>query len=321
MIKFKIYVFYNLLLFVKEFRKIFTKKSIAIFGASGFIGRNLVYKLAKNGWKIKALMRAPQHANYLRPMGKVGQVTCLKCNILDANKIEDYLADVEVVINLVGILAEDNNQKFYQIHSLGPKNIAQACFNHKIKHFIHISALGIDTDSRSKYSQSKAEGEKLIRSILKESIILRPSVIFGNYDNFINKFKKMASIFPFMPLIGNGRTKFQPLYVEDLISVIEILSKNKKFLGKTIELGGPEILSLKNIFDLIIEREGIKRKYIPIPFFWAKILAIMSYFLPNTPITLDQIKLLEQDNITHDFNSGFQEFNLIPYSLKSYLYR
>ena len=291
-------------------------KSVAVFGASGFIGRNLIKLLVKNGWTIKALMRNPHHANFLLPIREVGQIYLQRCNILDYSAVKESVKNVDCVINLVGILSENKSQKFYKIHSDGVKNIAKACLKYNIVNFVHVSALGISEGSEAHYAKSKNKGEELIHSIHKRAVILRPSVVFGPSDNFINRFVKMASISPLMPMVGKGLTKFQPVYVNDLISVIEILISKDIFKGQTFELGGPDIFSLKEIYDLILKSMGIKRLYFPIPFVIAKFLGAACSFFPNPPITIDQVRLLQNDNIAAQNSKGFSKFDINPVSLK-----
>jgi len=295
------------------------KKSIAIFGASGFIGRNLVDLLSKNGWTIMALMRNPHYANYLLPMGDVGQVYLKSCNILDYNSVLEATKNVDCVVNLVGILFQTKNQRFHEIHIKGAENIAKACLENDIKRLLHVSALGIRKGSLANYSRSKFEGELLVKSVYKKSIILRPSVVFGPHDNFINKFAQLVSIFPVLPLIGGGLTRFQPVYIKDLTNLIEYLSMSRLYKGKTFELGGLDIFTLKELFDLIVQSKGIKRRYIPVPFAISKLIGMACSFLPNPPITVDQVRLLQEDNITSNSAFGFKQLGIVPVTLEAYL--
>ena len=295
------------------------KKSIAIFGASGFIGRNLVDLLSKNGWTIKALMRNPHYASYLLPMGDVGQVYLKSCNILDYNSVLEATKNIDYVVNLVGILFQTKNQRFHEIHIKGAENIAKACQENDIKRLLHVSALGIRKGSLANYSRSKFEGELRVKSVYKKSIILRPSVVFGLHDNFINKFAQMVSIFPVLPLIGGGLTRFQPVYIKDLTNLIEYLSMSRLYKGKTFELGGLDIFTLKELFDLIVQSKGIKRRYIPVPFAITKLIGMACSFLPNPPITVDQVRLLQEDNITSNSAFEFKQLGIVPVTLEAYL--
>ena len=292
-----------------------SNSTVVIFGASGFVGRYIVTILAKEYWKIKVFVRKPDQAKHLTLIGKLGQVTIYQGNVSNKNSVDKIIYGANTVINLVGILEENNKQNFSSVHIGGSTNIAESCLKHKINSLIHISALGLYDGMHSKYAKSKLEAEQNIKKIFQKTIILRPSVIFGPEDNFTNKFARMASISPFIPLINNGLTKFQPVYVKDVAKAVSAVINNNFHLGKTYNLGGPEIISFKEIIDFVLLKIRKKRIYFSLSFPMAKLIGIIFSILPVAPITLDQVRLLEKDNIVPEKEKGFKELGIKPSSI------
>ncbi len=292
-----------------------SNSTVVIFGASGFVGRYIVAILAKEYWTIKVFVRKPDQAKHLTLIGKLGQVTIYQGNISNKNSVDKIIYGANKVINLVGILEENNKQNFSSVHIGGSTNIAESCLKHKINSLIHISALGIYDGMHSKYAKSKLEAEQNIKKIFQKTIILRPSVIFGPEDNFTNKFARMASISPFIPLINNGLTKFQPVYVKDVAKAVSVVINNNFHLGKTYNLGGPEIISFKEIIDFVLLKIRKKRIYFSLSFPMAKLIGIIFSIVPVAPITLDQVRLLEKDNIVPEKEKGFKELGIKPSSI------
>ena len=292
-----------------------SNSTVVIFGASGFVGRYIVAILAKEYWTIKVFVRKPDQAKHLTLIGKLGQVTIYQGNISNKNSVDKIIYGANKVINLVGILEENNKQNFSSVHIGGSTNIAESCLKHKINSLIHISALGIYDGMHSKYAKSKLEAEQNIKKIFQKTIILRPSVIFGPEDNFTNKFARMASISPFIPLINNGLTKFQPVYVKDVAKAVSAVINNNFHLGKTYNLGGPEIISFKEIIDFVLLKIRKKRIYFSLSFPMAKLIGVIFSIVPVAPITLDQVRLLEKDNIVPEKEKGFKELGIKPSSI------
>ena len=292
-----------------------SNSTVVIFGASGFVGRYIVTILAKEYWKIKVFVRKPDQAKHLTLIGELGQVTIYQGNVSNKNSVDKIIYGANTVINLVGILEENNKQNFSSVHIGGSTNIAESCLKHKINSLIHISALGLYDGMHSKYAKSKLEAEQNIKKIFQKTIILRPSVIFGPEDNFTNKFARMASISPFIPLINNGLTKFQPVYVKDVAKAVSAVINNNFHLGKTYNLGGPEIISFKEIIDFVLLKIRKKRIYFSLSFPMAKLIGIIFSILPVAPITLDQVRLLEKDNIVPEKEKGFKELGIKPSSI------
>ena len=290
-------------------------RTVAVFGGSGFIGRYIVTELLKEDYLVKVFVRNPDKAKHLTLLGRLGQVEINQCNIMDISKVDKCISKVDKVINLVGVLEERNKQNFINIHLQGAINIAKACSKNNISSFIHFSALGLYDGEHSKYANSKLEGENNIKSIFKNAIIFRPSVVFGPEDNFTNKFAQMASISPFMPLINSGKTNFQPVYVKDIAKAARLVLKSKSFNGKVYNLGGPEILSFKEILDLILLKIRKKRIYVSLSFPIAKLIGLIFSLSPVKPITLDQVKLLEKDNIVPEKGLRIEDLGIKPSSI------
>lgn len=294
-------------------------KIITIFGGTGFLGRYAVQNLARKGYRIQVITRNPQKAYFLKPYGTTGQIIAKHVNPTNVEDIENAISSSDAVINTIGILFEKGRDTFSKTHITIAENIATACKNQNIDKLIHISALGIDI-SFSKYAKTKLEAENKIRAVFPNVTILRPSVIFGKEDNFFNKFASM----PVLPLIGGGKTKLQPVYVGDVASAItHAIEKDCK--GNTYELGGPEKLTLKEIYKYINKETSTYRLLIPIPFWIMRIIALFAGMLPTPPITLDQITSLETDNTVSTNAKSFKDLNIKLHPLKlilpSYLHR
>jgi uncharacterized protein YbjT (DUF2867 family) len=288
-------------------------KIITIFGGSGFIGSHVVRELAKTGAKIKVIGRHATSANHLKTTGAVGQIALIDANINDVKVIENLIKGSSIVINLVGILFEKRSSTFEYLHTKLAATIAELCAKNNVERFIHISALGVDKARTSKYAKSKFNAEKEVLKLFPKATILRPSVVFGPEDNFINLFNWLSKISPILPLVGGGHTLFQPVYVGDVakavLSCTEI--RSQKVFGKTFELGGPQQYSFKEILQLILATTGRKRLLLPIPTFIAKFKAFFLEFMPRPLMTRDQVELLKYNNIISKDN-GLTLLNITP---------
>ena len=207
-------------------------KIITVFGGAGFIGRHTIKILAERGYSIRAAVRHPELAEHLQPLGAVGQIMPVAANLRNKRSVELAVEGAHAVINLVGILHETGTQKFDVIQGKGPANIAQVCKDKGIKHFVHLSAIGADENSPSAYARSKAAGEKALWEIYPDAVIFRPSIVFGPEDDFFNRFGAMAQLFPVLPLVGGGQTKFQPVYVDDVALAIANAVEGQVETGK-----------------------------------------------------------------------------------------
>lgn len=272
---------------------------VTIFGGSGFVGRHTVRALARDGWRIRSATRRPDLAGYLQPMGVVGQIHAVQANLRYPDSVAEAAVGADVVVNAVGVLASTGKQTFETIHDEGARAVAKAAKAAGVRTLIHISAIGADSNSISKYARSKAEGEHAVLEEFPSAVILRPSIVFGPEDEFFNRFAAMAQLSPFLPLIGGGQTKFQPVYVGDVAAAVKVAIEGKARPGTTYELGGPEVLTFRDLLDRTLEYADRNRFYLRLPFWAAKLQAIATSPLPNAlrPVTLDQIRLLQRDNV------------------------
>ncbi len=276
------------------------KPLICVFGGSGFVGRHVVKALARTGARIRVAVRRPNEAMYLLPAGNVGQIQIFPANVRDDASVAEAVKDADVVINLVGILAQWGAQKFGAVHAEGAGRVARAAKAAGVRRFIHMSAIGADAQSKSRYASSKAEGEAAVHTAFPEATIIRPSVIFGPEDRFFNLFAWMASISPILPLIGGGKTKFQPVYVSDVAEAFARVAGDAGLQGRTFELGGPDVMSFKEILQLICTSTHRHPLLLPWPFFLASINAFFLQVLPNPLLTVDQVRMLRHDTVVSD---------------------
>jgi NADH dehydrogenase len=272
---------------------------VTIFGGSGFVGRHAVRALARDGWRIRAASRRPDLAGHLQPMGAVGQIHAVQANLRYPDSVAEAVKGADVVINSVGVLASTGKQTFDAVHDEGARAVAKAAKAAGAKTFIHVSAIGADAQSNSRYARSKAEGERAVLEEFPGAVILRPSIVFGPEDEFFNRFAAMAQMSPFLPLIGGGQTKFQPVYVGDVAAAIKAVVDGKAKPGTIYELGGPEVLSFRELLERTMAYAERNRFFLRLPFWAAKLQAIATSPLPNSlrPVTLDQIRLLQRDNV------------------------
>ena len=273
-----------------------------VFGGSGFVGRHTVAALAKEGWRVRAGVRRPDLAGFLQPAGLVGQIFAVQANIRHPQSVHRALSGAKAVVNAVGILAGSGRQTFRAIHVEGARAIAKAAREAGAKHLVHISAIGADPKSSSRYARTKGEGEAAVLEQFPDAVILRPSIVFGPEDAFFNRFAAMARISPFLPLIGGGRTRFQPVFVGDLAAAVAASLSGAARPGTVYEIGGPEVLTFRELLDLTLAWTDRSRLYLPLPFWLAKLQALLTWPLPGSlrPITYDQVRLLERDNVVSE---------------------
>jgi NADH dehydrogenase len=272
---------------------------VTVFGGSGFVGRHTVKALARDGWRIRAAERRPDLAGHLQPMGAVGQIQPVQANVRFPDSVRRALEGAEAVVNLVGILAKSGRQTFDAVHVAGARAIAAAAREAGVKTVVHISAIGADPKSPARYARTKAAGEAAVLREFADAVILRPSLVFGPEDQLFNRFANMARLSPLMPLIGGGRTRLQPVYVGNVGSAIAAACAGRAQLGATYELGGPEVVTFRQLLDRTLEWSGRRRRYLYVPFWAAKLGALLTVPLPNSsrPLTVDQVRLLQRDNV------------------------
>ena len=321
--------------------------NITIFGGGGFIGRQVVQQLAKQGHVITVAVRRPDSVGFLKRLGDVGQVVPVQANIRDENSIVKVTRGAAAVINLVGILREQGSQPFLAIHEQAPTNIARVAANEGVGKVIHLSAIGANLESPSRYGKSKARGELGLKKEFPEAVILRPSLVFGPDDEFFNKMASLLSILPAAPIFFDtkkppkiqfdgifpiprfeaGLTLFQPVYVGDVARGIVASIANEFSRGKIFEFGGPSIYRYKDLMSLILKSADLRRPFLPVPFFAIKagatfMEAIPDFFinaLPIPPLSRDQIKMLHINNIVSDGAVGLGDLGITPAALESIL--
>jgi uncharacterized protein YbjT (DUF2867 family) len=274
-------------------------KLITVFGGSGFLGRHLVRALAKRHYRIRVAVRRPDLANHLQPLGRVGQIHAVQANVRYPRSVEAAARDADVVVNLTGILFERGRQRFDTVQSFGAEQVALAAAAHGAR-MIHISAIGADENSASGYARSKALGENAVRAAMPGANVFRPSIMFGPEDEFFNKFAAMARIFPALPLIGGGETKFQPVFIGDVAEAIARAVDGNAKSGTTYEIGGPEVRTFKQLMEYVLAVTQRRRLLVPLPFALAKLQARFLQFLPKPPLTPDQVELLRSDNVVSE---------------------
>jgi uncharacterized protein YbjT (DUF2867 family) len=273
---------------------------ITVYGGSGFLGRHVVRALAKRDYRIRVAVRRPELAFHLQPLGRVGQIHAVQANLRDAASVEAAARGADVLINLVGILAESGRQRFDSVQSFGAEQVALAANAHGAR-MVHVSAIGADEQSPAAYARSKAVGERLVLAAQPQAIIMRPSILFGPEDDFFNRFAALARISPVLPLIGGGHTKFQPVFVGDVAKAIAAAAEDKLRTGQIYELGGPEVRTFKELMQFILATIERNRLLVPLPFFAAKFKALFLQFAPS-PLTLTpgQVDMLRTDNIVSE---------------------
>lgn len=268
-----------------------------VFGGTGFIGRYVVQALAQQGWRVRVATRDPSNALFLRPYGVVGQVIPQFANIRDDSTVAAAVADADLVVNLVGILFESGRQKMRAVHDEGAGRVARAAAAAGAARFVHLSAIGADPQSPALYGRTKAAGEAAVRDGFAEATILRPSIVFGPEDAFFNRFAAMAGLAPALPLIGGGRSRFQPVYVGDVSDAVMAAATREDAGGRTYELGGPGIYTFRELMALTLKFSGRRRALVTIPWGVARLQARLTGLLPKPPLTLDQVTLLQRDNV------------------------
>lgn len=273
-----------------------------VIGGSGFVGRYAVRALARDGWRVRAACRRPDLAGHLQPMGRVGQVHPVQANLRYPASLAHAVRGAETVITSVGVLAPVGRQSFEAIHVEGPRAAAKAARDAGVRRFIHVSAIGADAQSNARYARTKAAGEAAVLEAFPGAIILRPSIVFGPEDQFFNRFASMARMSPLLPLIGGGRNRFQPIYVADLADAIAAAASGAGTPGTVYEIGGPEVLTFRQLLDKTQHWAGRDRAYFPMPFWLAKLQAALTWPLPNglRPITVDQVRMLQRDTIVSE---------------------
>jgi NADH dehydrogenase len=299
---------------------------VTVFGGSGFVGGQVVRALAKAGRRVRVAVRNPNLAYKMRMLGDVGQIEVVQANIRNAPSVARALEGAEAAVNLVGVLHEGGRQKFQALHVMGAKTVAEQAKAAGVTRLVHLSAIGADLQSGSKYARTKAEGEAAVRDVLPGAVVIRPSIVFGADDKFFNKFGQMAALFPVLPLIGGGETKFQPVFVGDVAQVVAKAVSDPAAEGLTYELGGPAVYSFKELLEMILLETARDRVLAPLPWFAASLIGKVGELSPLAPpLTSDQVESLKTDNVAGAGLPGLAEAGVVPTTVESvvpsYLYR
>ena len=301
-------------------------KNCLIFGGSGQIGRNLIRKLTKNNYKVTVVTRNIHQKSYkIKTQANAGYIDIVEANIFDETKIRELFKKADICINLIGILFEKKKgNSFKNIHSIFPSILAKLSKEYNLKHFIHISALGINEAKDSSYAKSKLEGESNIFKNFPLATVLRPSIVYSSDDNFTTNFMTLLNRLPFFPIYYNGETKFSPIHCSDITNVIfDVISKN--IYSKIIECVGPEIITFRQIIEKLLRSTGKKRFLIPFPIKIAELSAAFFELMPSPLLTRDQLRLLKYDNIKSgkyktNFDIGTPSLRYFDEEIKKYSY-
>jgi NADH dehydrogenase len=271
---------------------------VTVFGGSGFIGRHVVRALAKRGYRIRVAVRRPDLAGFLQPLGNVGQISFVQANLRYRSSIDRAVEGADCVINCVGVLFETGRNTFEAVQEFGGRAVAEAARSAGAK-LIHLSAIGAQATSDSSYCRTKGRAEAAILSIKPDAIIFRPSIVFGPEDGFFNKFANMARMSPVLPLIGGGKTKLQPVYVEDVAEAVARAADGKVAGGRIYEFGGPEVLTFRECLEKVLKVTRRKNPLVSMPFAVASLVGSIASMIPfiTPPITPDQVRMLKKDNV------------------------
>jgi uncharacterized protein YbjT (DUF2867 family) len=269
---------------------------VTIFGGSGFLGRHVVRALARRHDRLRVAVRHPHLARRLLRADEPSRIEIVRADVRSPDMVEAAVRGAGTVINLVGILVEQGEQRFDAVQARGAGTVARAAARAGAR-LVHVSAIGADPHARARYAMSKARGETLVLAAAPAATILRPSIIFGPGDEFLNRFAAMARVSPVLPLIGGGLTRFQPVFVEDVAHAVAKAVAGDTRPGTIYELGGPDVRTFRQLLEFVLATSGLRRVLVPIPFAIAGLQASVLQFLPTSPLTPDQVALLEHDNV------------------------
>jgi len=270
---------------------------VTIYGGSGFLGRHVVRAIARTGARMRVAVRRPELAGHLRPLGGVGQIVPVQANVRFPDSLLAAAEDADAVVNLVGILFPSGKQTFKTVQDEGARHVAEAAKTAGARALIHVSAIGADANAPSVYARTKAAGEAAVNETYPGAVIFRPSVVFGPEDEFFNRFAALARLSPVLPLIGGGRTKFQPVFVGDVAQAVVAALEGRASHSAPYELGGPQIMTMREVMERVLTYSMRSRPLVPVPFWFAKLQGAFLQWLPKPPLTIDQVRLLQTDNV------------------------
>ena len=296
---------------------------ITVFGGSGFIGRYIVKNLVAAGNRVRVAVRNPNQALFLRPMGDVGQVVPVQANIRDDASVAAAVSGADAVVSTVGTYRQRGKQTYQAVHVEGARRIAAAATETGAKRLVHVSGIGTDSDSPSRYVRSKTAGEAAIRENFSGATIVRCSVVFGREDSVLNRLAALSRLSPVIPLFGNtpmdaGSSKTQPVYVGDIAEAVRCILAEESTAGQVFELGGPQVMTYRELVETVLREADRRRILVPLPFGVAKAMAsILEVVLPISPISRDEVILLEADNIVREGVPGFADLDIEPTALSA----
>lgn len=298
-------------------------KLVTVFGGSGFVGRYIARRLARQGWRVRVAVRNPNEAMFVKSYGDVGQVEPVFCNIRDDDSVAAAIGGADAVVNCVGVLAEVGKNTFEAVQSEGAARVARLASGAGVQNFVHLSAIGASSSSGSSYARTKAAGEAAVLEHMPNAMILRPSIIFGQEDEFFNRFASMSRFGPVLPVVG-GQTLFQPVYVDD-VAAAAVKGVEGTATG-VYELGGPDVETFRTLMHRMLDVIYRKRLVVNLPFWMARIMAavfgfvqMLSLGLVRAPITKDQVINLRRDNVVSDDMPGFADLGLRPTAMEAVL--
>ena len=298
-------------------------KLVTIYGGSGFVGRYIARRLAKDGWRIRVAVRNPNEAMFVKPYGAVGQVEPVFCNIRDDASVAFVMQGADAVVNCVGVLDEIGKNTFDAVQAEGPERIARIAAAEGVETMVQISAIGADANSPSEYGRTKAQGEAGVLEHMPNAMIVRPSIVFGPEDGFFNRFAGMSRFGPVLPVVG-ADTKFQPVYVDD-VAAAAVMGVEGQAQG-VFELGGPDVNSFRELMGQMLEVIRRRRLVLNIPFWAARVMAFgfkvvrtLTLGLVRGPLTADQVKNLAIDNVVAEDAQGFDALGITPTALEAIL--
>ena len=288
-----------------------TRKVATVFGGSGFIGRHVVQRLARQGYVVRVAVRDTEAATVLKPLGSVGQIVPLRAPVTSPDAVARAVEGARVVVNLVGILAERRRGDFHRVMGEGAGTVAREAAATGATGLVHVSAIGADPASPSGYGRAKAEGEAAVMAAFPAATLLRPSIVFGPEDQFFNRFGAMAQSLPFMPVIA-GATRFQPVYVGDVAEAVLAALSHPEAAGRLYELGGPQVFTFRELLAWILRETERKRPLVEVPAGLALLQALVMERLPGKLLTRDQLSMLQRDNVVSPKAAGLAELGIVP---------
>lgn len=300
-------------------------KLVTIYGGSGFVGRYIARRMAKDGWRVRVAVRRPNDALFVRPYGVPGQVEPVLCNIRDDASVRAVMQGADAVVNCVGILNRSGKNTFDSVQAEGASRVARIAAELAVPHLVQLSAIGADKTSDSAYARTKAEGEAAVLAAFPAAVILRPSVIFGSEDQFFNRFAGMAALSPILPVVG-ANTRFQPVYVDD-VAKAAVLAANGQVAPGVYELGGPDVATFRDLMTRMLAVIHRRRLVLNVPFFAANLMGgafdllqtLTLGLFENKTLTRDQVRNLARDNVVAADAKGFAALGIAPTSIDAVL--